>query len=106
MTKTIGYRHGEIAFISINSLPQGLTESKTNVIVTGSHGNNHTFTGGKLYLLSEMKDFIIGYLVSKNTNLLHPEHSPKKGDAVLPDGIYEIRKQQEFTPEGLIPVID
>lgn len=103
MTKA--FRHGEIAFVKISKLPKGLKETKTNLLMAGSHGNAHTFNTGKLYLKKE-NDFVFGYFIAKDTNLLHPEHSPKIGDAKLPDGIYQLIKQQEFTPAGLVPVID
>lgn len=104
--KTKALRHGEIAFVAIKKLPDNLTKATTNIIVTGSHGNNHTFSGGSLYLLPKLEGYIMGYLVAENTTLYHPEHGDEKGEAKLPDGVYEIRKQQEFTPEGLVPVID
>lgn len=104
MTKA--YRHGEIAFVEIEKLPDGLTKTETDTIVIGSHGNNHTYSGGELYLLEKLDGYTIGYFKAKNTVLRHPEHGDKKGEAILPDGLYEIRKQQEFTPEGLVPVID
>lgn len=103
--KKKGFRHGEILFLEISKLPKGLKETKTNQIMTGSHGNSHTFDNGKIYFKQE-NDFVFGYFVSKDTSLLHPEHSPKVGDAKLPDGVYELRKQAEHTPEGLVPVID
>jgi len=99
------YRHGEILLRKISKLPTGLKESKTNVIMSGSHANSHTFNNGKLYLKKE-NDFVFGYFRAKDTSLLHPEHSPKIGDAKIPDGNYELRKQQEHTPSGLVPIID
>lgn len=99
------YRHGEIAFIGVDSLPEGLEKSESRTIMTGSHGHDHSIDKGELYFKKE-DDFTFGYLVAKDTNLLHPEHSPKIGDAKLEDGIYKLVKQNEFTPEGLIPVID
>lgn len=103
--KTKVFRHGEILFLLIDELPKGLKETKSKTFMTGSHGNSHTFDNGKLYLKQD-GDFIFGYFFAKDTNLFHPEHSPKLGDAKLPDGIYELRKQNEHTPEGLTPVID
>lgn len=101
--KTQIYRHGEIGFIKVSKIPK-LTESKTNIFATGSHGNNHSFKGGKLFLLEKPEGQVIGYFSAKDTKLFHPEHSPN--GCALPNGKYEIRKQNEFTPSGLIPVID
>ena len=102
MTQAI--RHGEIAFIKVSKLPTGLKKSASKTIVKGSHGNNHDFDNGELYLKTG-DQYVIGYLKAKGTTLYHAEHG-KNGKAKIADGIYEIRKQQEFTPAGLIPIVD
>ncbi len=91
--------------VKVESLPKGLKVSKSKVIMTGSHGNNHTITTGKLYFKNE-SEFVFGYLVAKSTTLLHPEHGDKNGRAKIEDGVYRLIKQNEFTPQGLIPVVD
>jgi hypothetical protein len=98
------YRHGEIGFLKVRSIPK-MEEDKTNTIMSGSHGHAHTFRGGKIYLLKEPKDFVIGYFEAKGTTLFHPEHG-KNGKAKLPDGKYEIRRQVEYTPQGMVVVRD
>lgn len=102
MTKA--YRHGEVLLLKIDTLPDGLIKSNTNVFMVGSHGHNHSIDNGELYLQQDGTTH--GYLVANNTSLIHPEHSPNVGDAKIEDGIYQIIKQQEYTPEGLKPVID
>jgi len=104
-TKKQAYRHGEIVLLKVDKLPKGLELSKSKIIMKGSHGNNHEIDNGKLYFKKE-NDYVFGYLVAKNTNLLHPEHKDKSGKAKIKDGIYQLIKQQEYTPNGLIPVID
>lgn len=95
-------RHGDIALVNANKKPAKAILSKDNILATGSHGNSHTFTGGKFYKVNE--GYVIGYLQANNTKLFHPEHSPK--GVKIPNGIYEVRKQQEVTPQGLIFVQD
>lgn len=97
------YSHGEISFIKIDKLPDGLVETNTDVFAKGKTGNSHKFNGGKIYLKNGGQ-FIVGYFEAKGTKLYHPEHSPK--GAELPDGVYEIRRQNEHTPAGLVPVVD
>jgi len=107
-TKEKCYRHGEILLKKVSELPKGLELSKSNIIMQGSHGNNHSIDTGKLYFKKE-GDYIFGYLVAKNTNLLHAEHGVGKGSlkkAKIDDGIYQLLKQNEYTPSGLIPVRD
>jgi hypothetical protein len=108
MTKV--FRHGDIVLKQIEKLPDGLKEKKTKVILqSGSSGNPHLIDNGKLYFIND-DDFIIGYLEAKNTNLIHREHGNKKVGsnkyAKISDGLYEIRRQVEYTPEGLRQVED
>lgn len=99
------YRHGDICLFQIEKLPKGSKASKSNVLLAvGSGGNPHTFDIGIFYPAIEKHDFIIGYLKAKNTKLLHAEHSPK--GASIADGIYEVRRQVEFTHSGMKQVID
>jgi len=99
MTKL--FRHGDICGVKIDKLPEGLTETKTTILETGSHGHNHYIDKGKVYFKKD-GEHIFGYLVAKDTTLNHEEHK----DIKLDDGIYQLRKQTEYTPVGLIPVID
>jgi len=104
------YRHGDLALVGINKLPKGLKLNKSKILMTGSHGHNHTFDNGKFYK-NEGDDFVFGYLVSNNTKLYHPEHGKKVKlntllEAKINDGIYELRKQVEYTNEGMKQVID
>ncbi len=101
---SIAIRQGDICLVKISKLPKGLVSSKTNTLLAnGSGGNPHTFKGGTYYPKVE-GDFMLGYLKAKGTKIYHTEHSPK-GDSI-PAGIYEVRKQVEFTHEGLRPVVD
>jgi hypothetical protein len=98
------YRHGEVGLVKVSKLPKGLKQSDTKTLMSGSHGNSHSFDNGKLYLIKE-SDYVFGYLVAKNTTLYHAEHGDN-GKAKIKDGIYQLLRQQEYTPQGLIPVID
>jgi hypothetical protein len=109
--KLKNYRHGEIGLFGLDKLPENLTKSDSKIIVKGSHGNNHSIDNGELYF-KQVDNFIFGYLVAKNTCLLHKEHGDifsknnKIKKATIANGIYELRKQQEFINNELKPVID
>lgn len=92
-----------MGFVKVTDIPK-LEVTDTSVFAVGSHGNNHSFKGGSAYMLDKPNGQIVGYFKAKGTLLFHPEHSPE--GCVLPDGKYEIRKQVEYTPAGLIPVVD
>lgn len=109
------YRHGDLGLFEINELPEGLKKSTSKTLMTGSGGHNHTFDHGEFY--TKQNGLVVGYLVAKNTSLYHPEHGqemPKSYQqrygnvkrAKISDGVYELRKQQEDTHDGMKPVID
>jgi hypothetical protein len=101
-------RHGDLCLCSVDALPEGLKASDTNVLMTGSGGNDHVFGKGTFY--PHVDGQIVGYLVAEGTKLLHPDHG-KKGKGTLrkvniANGIYEARRQNEETHEALRPVVD
>ena len=103
-------RHGDLCLKKVKNLPDDLQETKTKILMTGSGGNDHAIDNGKVYL-KQVNDFVFGYLIAKDTKLLHPEHGKKiKGqnlkEVKLDDGIYELRKQHEETHEGMVAVVD
>ncbi len=106
------YRHGDLALIGVRALPDGLKESDSKILMTGSGGNHHTFDRGEFYPSTENNGFIIGYLVATDqTKLYHPDHGAavegkKLREAKIKAGIYECRKQQEDTHAGMKPVVD
>jgi hypothetical protein len=106
------YRHGDLCLVVKEELPSGLTPLDSKVLMTGSGGNDHTFDQGTFYPNPQEDQFIIGFLEAREgTQLFHKDHGEVvKGEtlriAKLPAGIYELRKQQEFTHEGMRPVID
>lgn len=106
--KQKAYRHGEIALVKIKELPEDIKPSDSKVLMKGSHEHDHSFKCGTLYPFQK-GEFVFGYLVAKNTVLFHPEHGKgenKLKEAKIPNGIYELRKQHEHTPDGLKQIED
>ncbi len=103
------YRHGDLALIGIEKLPEGLTKSDSKILMTGSHGNNHEFDNGEFYP-KRVNDFIFGYFVSNNTTLKHPDHGDKNINGFkyskIVNKVYELRNQIEDTNEGMRKVED
>jgi hypothetical protein len=103
-------RHGDVGFRKIDVLPERCKKpSQSKVIFVGSHNNSHAYDNG-IWFPVEGDEFVIGYLVAKNTTLTHPDHGePTSGQlrtAKLENGIYEVRKQVEITHQGMRPVDD
>ncbi len=108
--KTDNIRHGDLALVKVDKLPTGLTKAKTNVLMTGSHNNDHSVTNCDVYFKNEDR-FVFGYLkANKGAELLHIDHGKGKKNQIkkapLPVGVYQMRKQHEETHQGLTPIID
>jgi hypothetical protein len=106
----MNYRHGDLELVGIAELPQGLKQSDSKVLMTGSSNNPHSFDNGEFYPCVS-GNFIIGYLVAKSTMLFHPDHgkkvkNKKLREAKIADGIYELRQQVEDTHSGMKRVQD
>ena len=107
----MNYRHGDLALVSIERLPEGLTASKSKVLMTGSGGNDHIFTDGTFY--PKAYGQTVGYLDAPNgSTLLHPNHGEIVGKgkklrvAEIEVGVYTCIKQIEQTHDGMRPVED
>lgn len=95
-------RHGDTALVKIDKLPDWLTKSKTRIFLAGKN-NNHEISKGDLYITKDPNtlrdnEFHYGYLVAKDTTLIHNEHSTMSDEnrnALIPDWVYELYKQKE-----------
>ncbi len=108
--KTKAFRHGDLVLMPIKALPEGLEKTNTNVLMTGSGGNDHTAKNCDVYFKKE-DDFVFGYLIAKKgAALYHREHGEKRVgglmEVILPQGIYQLRRQVEFTHGSMRPVVD
>ena len=106
----MNYRHGDLGLIGVGQLPEGLTASKSKVLMTGSGGNDHTFNVGTFYPNNDGQ--VVGYLKAVDgTKLLHPVHGilvegQKLREAVIWTGVYKCVRQGEQTHDGMRPVED
>lgn len=94
-------RHGDLALIPVKELPEGLKKSNVKVLIKSSGGNPHSIDRGEVYF-KNVNEYVFGYLIAKNTTLKHKEHGNQK----LADGVYELRRQNEDTHEGMRVVED
>ena len=110
--KTTVIRHGDLALVKIDKLPEGLTASNTHTLMQGSGGNNHDVNANGTVYLKSVNQFVFGYLVAgEKCQLLHPDHGTccKKNSirtADIKPGIYELRRQFEQTHDFFKQVID
>ena len=111
------FRQGDILYIPDQEnysviIPSDLKKADTDVIIRGSGGHDHKVVNCEIYF-KQSGEFIIGYLkANKDARVLHAEHGNiVKGkllkEGILPEGVYEIRRQVEFlNTDEMRPVLD
>ena len=113
--KKMIFRHGDLLLEKISKLPNGLPKKEMNIepemLMEGSQGKPHLVQNG-IFFPKKEDDFVFGYLkAEKGCVLLHEDHGEKVGrrklkEAKLPVGFYKLRRQVEFTHEGMRKVED
>ena len=89
--KNLMYRHGDLLLESIDIIPEGAIQRKSNVILNGTAtGHSHILNGG---LVLE-KEGTIYLQASDAATVTHEEHNM----ITLPDGNYVVTRQVEYDP--------
>ena len=102
--KTIAAQ-GDALLKRIDKLPEGLKAAKSEngkfIIAHSETGHNHTvLEKGAQMLIDQTNEFIAYLEVSNDTELTHERSFDTHESLLLTPGIYEIRRQREYTPEG------
>lgn len=98
---------GDVMFIKIDKLPDGLrkieAENGKFVVAHSETGHNHSikYADGITYYAND-NDIFIAYLVVDNAKCLveHERGFDTHESLLLKDGVYKVRRQREYTPEG------
>ena len=106
-------RHWDVLLVKEEILPEWLKLHNSKIFLAGKN-NNHEISQWEIYLTKDPNtlrdnEFQYGWLIAKNTTLIHNEHSPisdKNRNAKIHDWFYSIWKQKESTPTGFKIVID
>lgn len=108
-------RHWDLALIWIDKLPEWLSETKSNILMKGNNWHDHTFDKWNLYITGDSFnlpewEFIFGYFQAKNSTLSHEDHwdilNWNTRQVKIPDWIYSLNKQVEYTSEWMRAVQD
>ena len=95
---------GDVLFRKVPELPDGASpvESDKSVVVAHSEtGHHHSFSDPESVFLYSTKDQLVSYLrVEKQSVLDHHRPHDTHEALVFEKGIYEVRRQREYTPEG------
>lgn len=96
-------RQGDVLMIKVDKLPKGAKKVKEGKIIAAygeKTGHSHTIDS------MNCSEFLSGdtrfVQVNEKTEMIHPEHGP----IPLDQGVWEIRRQRENTPQGIRMVAD
>lgn len=98
MSKQI--RQGDVFLFPIEKLPEGVKPEDTKTVAYGEvTGHHHDLVGtAQVYSLENQLFAEVG----EDVVITHQEHS----QLAVEKGLYEIRIQQEYTPEEIRNVLD
>lgn len=96
---------GDVMFKRITTLPEGLESAKAvngkHVVAHSETGHHHVIDSRNAQLLIDKTNEFIAYLkVSNDTAVEHERSFDTHESIMLEKGVYEIRRQREYTPEG------
>lgn len=93
-------RQGDLLVIRIDKLPEGLTPFGSLVLAEGeATGHKHRLDRGEVFAGREGRLY---FSTDATATLSHEEHAALS----FPPGVYEVRRQREYTPQRVIPVSD
>ena len=96
----IQFRQGDLLIEKINRLPPKTKRAKDKIIAYGEVTGHKHVAEGNCAVLDAGTEKIAK--AGGNWRLVHDEHNT----ILLPDGIYSISRQQEYSPEEIRVVAD
>jgi hypothetical protein len=101
---TIQFRQGDVLLIKSDSIPSGDKTKAENgrlILARGeATGHHHSVLEDDAELIQEGERMLLNVL--RETSLVHQEH----GAIVIAAGVYEIKRQREYSPEAIRNVAD
>jgi hypothetical protein len=97
---------GDVLFRRIDQLPAGVVERPTVVPIVVAHsetGHHHAIGDAGVRLFHKpLRDPMVSYLVVEGpfADVVHHRPSDTHETLRLAPGIWEVRRQREWTPEG------
>ena len=96
---------GDAMLKRIDKLPGGLIKAKSEngkfIVAHSETGHNHTVLEKNAQLfIDQTNEFIACLEIKEDTELKHERSFDTHESLLLTPGVYEIRRQREYTPEG------
>lgn len=97
------WRHGDVLIAPVSSIPAEAQKRTTPVLAYGEvTGHSHRLAEPNAAEYWEYDGIIFMQIVAESATLVHEEHQP----IMLPQGIYRVWQQREYTPQEIRRVVD
>jgi hypothetical protein len=97
------YRHGDVLIASVPSLPNQATKRSGTILARGEiTGHSHRVQEIGAAQLYDFNHQTFLEVKASLATLVHEEHKPIE----LPQGIYRVWMQREYTPAAIVQVRD
>jgi hypothetical protein len=97
------YRHGDVLIRRISNLPRGVQQHQGTTLAHGEvTGHSHRIERANLVQLWHQGNNLFLEVTAPSATLVHEEHKPIE----LPQGLYRVWKQREYTPDSYRDVED
>jgi hypothetical protein len=98
------WRHGDVMLATIEALPEGVKPHSGVVLAYGeTTGHSHRFADpSTVELFRGLDDLLYVRVIADEALLIHEEHKTLS----IPQGIYRVWQQREYTPQRIVRIID
>jgi hypothetical protein len=97
------YRHGDVMVEKVKSIPEDARKQQHVTLAEGElTGHSHRIEEKGAAVMYRDGNQLFLEITAKAASLVHQEH----GTIQLPQGIYRVWQQREYTPERIVTVRD
>jgi hypothetical protein len=97
------WRHGDVMIASVSDIPSTAKLRPDVILARGEiTGHMHRVESSSSAELWELDGQVYIKVVADTARIVHEEHKP----ITLPQGLYRVWQQREYTPEKIRPVYD
>ena len=97
------WRQGDVLIATVDAIPPGATRRSNCVLAEGEiTGHSHRIDQSGVAELLDCKGRLYLRVLAKEAKVVHQEHGP----ITLPQGLYTVWRQREYSPQSIRPVRD
>jgi hypothetical protein len=97
------FRHGDVLIQKVSRLPKGVQQLRHRTLAHGElTGHSHQIREKDGVALWQSPSELFLQIDAPRATVIHQEHAPIE----IPQGVYRVWRQREYTPERIVVVRD